>query len=106
MPLHRNQSLQQKAMAFKNEDAFVKANHSLSLEQVAVFTQVSSTKDISLRPEFIFKGKGIRPKIDAANVTNQWSPSGSYRSEHMLKTIKNLPNRINPFTQKGFAIIF
>ena len=24
--------------------------------------------------------------------------------EHMLKTIKNLPNRFNPFTQKGFAI--
>ena len=22
----------------------------------------------------------------------------------MLKTIKNLPNRFNPFTQKGFAI--
>ena len=26
------------------------------------------------------------------------------RLEHMLKTIKNLPNRFNAFTQKGFAI--
>ena len=29
MPLHRNKSSHQKTMAFKNEDAFVKENHSL-----------------------------------------------------------------------------
>ena len=91
-------------MTFKKENAFVKENHSLSRERVAVFTWVLSTKDMSLRPEFIFKGKGTRTKIDVTNVNYQWSPSGSYRLEHMLKIIKNLPNRFNPFTQKGFAI--
>ena len=104
MPPYRNESSQQKTMAFKNEDAFVKENHSLSRERVTVFTQVSSTKDISLKPEFVFKGQGTRTNIDTTNVNYKWSPSGSYRLEHMLKTIKNLPNRFNPFTQKGFAI--
>ena len=104
MPLHRNESSQQKTMTFENEDAFVKENHSLSRERVTVFTKVSSTKDISLRHEFIFKGKGAETKIDVTNVKYQWSPSGSYRLEHTLKTIKSLPNRFNPFTQKGFAI--
>ena len=99
MPLHRNETSQQKTMAFKNKDAFVKENHSLSRERVTVFTQVSSTKDISLKPEFVFKGQGPRTKIDATNVNYQWSPSGSYRLEHMLKTIKNLPDRFNSFTQ-------
>ena len=33
MLLHRNESSQHKTMAFKNEDAFVKENHSLSREQ-------------------------------------------------------------------------
>ena len=79
MPLHRNESSQQKTMNFKNEDAFVKENHSLSRERVTLFTQVSSTKDISLRPEFIFNGKETRTKIDVTNVNYQWSPSGSYR---------------------------
>ena len=104
MPLHRNESSQQKTMAFKNEDAFVKENHSLSRERVTVFTQVSSTKDISLKREFVFKGQETRTKLDATNVNYQRSPSGSYRLEHMVKTIKNLPNCFNPFTQKGFAI--
>ena len=38
MPLHRNESSQQKTMTFKKENAFVKENHSLSRERVAVFT--------------------------------------------------------------------
>ena len=104
MPLHRNESSHQKTMAFKNEDAFVKENHSLSRERVTVFTQVSSTKNISLKPEFVFNGQGTRTKVDATNVNYQSSPSGSYRLEHMLKTIKYLPNRFNSFTQKGFAV--
>ena len=103
MPLHRNEISQQKTITFKNEDAFVKENHSLSRERVTVFTQVSSTKDISLRPEFIFKGKETRTKIDVTNVNYQWSPSRLSSLEHMLKTIKNLPNGFNSFTQKGFS---
>ena len=91
-------------MTFKNEDAFAKGNHNLSREPVTVFTQVLSTKDISLRREFIFKGKGTRTKIDVTNVNYHWSPNGSYRLEHMLKFIKRLPNRFHLLTQKRFAI--
>ena len=88
-------------MTFKNEDNFVKENHSLSRERVTVFTQVSSTKDKSLRPAFIFNGKGTRTKIDVTNLNCQWSPSRSYRLEHMLKTTKNLSN---PFNLHDYAV--
>ena len=41
MPLHRNESSQQKTITFKGEDTFVRVNHDLSRERVIVFTQVS-----------------------------------------------------------------
>ena len=104
MPLHRNETAQEKSMSFKGEDTFVKENHKLSRERVIAFTQVTSVSNINLQPEFIFKGKGVRAKVAVNNVNYQWSPSGSYRLEHMIKTINNLPNRFNPFTQKNFAI--
>ena len=104
MPLHRNETAQEKSMSFKGEDTFVKENHKLSRERVIVFKQVTSVSNINLQPEFIFKGKGVRAKVAVNNVNYQWSPSGSYRLEHMIKTINNLPNRFNPFTQKNFAI--
>ena len=92
MPLHRNETSQQKE------------NHNLSREHVTVFTQVSSSPEIDLKSELVFKGKGARTKVAVDNVKYQWSPTGSYRIEHMLKTISNLLNRFNPFTQKNFAI--
>ena len=105
MPLHRNESSQQKTLNFKGQDTFVKENHILSRERVTVFTQVSSDPAININPEFVFKGIGTRTKLTLdGNVKYQWSVSGSYREEHMLKTISNLPNRFNPFTQKDFAI--
>ena len=104
MPLHRNESSQEKSMSFKGEDTFIKENHKLSRERVTVFTQVTSVSNINLQPELVFKGKGVRATVAVDNVNYQWSPSGSYRLEHMIKTIKNLPNRFNPFTQKNFAI--
>ena len=47
MPLHRNESFQQKTLTFKGEDAFVKENYMLSWEKVTVFTQVSSKESIT-----------------------------------------------------------
>ena len=38
MPLHRNESSQQKTLNFKGQDTFVKENHMLSRERVTVFT--------------------------------------------------------------------
>ena len=105
MPLHRNESSQQKTLNFKGVDTFVKENHMLSRERITVFTQVSNDSKINLKPEFVFKGKGTRTKVNvASDVKYQWSESGSYRIEQMKKTIENLPNRFNPFTQKNFAI--
>ena len=77
MPLHRNETAQEKSMSFKGEDKFVKENHKLSRERVTVFTQVTSVSNINLQPEFIFKGKGVRAKVAINNVNYQWSPSGS-----------------------------
>ena len=77
----------------------------LSCQKVTVFTQISSDPAINLLPEFVFKGKGTRTKVNApVSVTFQWSECGSYMLEHMLKTIDNLPNRYKPFTPNYFAI--
>ena len=38
------------------------------------------------------------------NIKYQWSVSESYWEENMLKTISNLPNHFNLYTQKGFTI--
>ena len=56
MPLHRNESSQQKTITFKDKDTIVRKNHNLSRERVTVFTQVSSASTINLKPEFVFKG--------------------------------------------------
>ena len=76
----------------------------LSRERIACFTSVSSSEEVKILPEFVFKGVGTRTKINAPpNVYYQWSPSGSYRLEHLKKTISNLPNRYNMFSE-DFAI--
>ena len=41
MPLHRNESSQQKTITSKGEDTFVKKNYVFSRERAMVFTQVS-----------------------------------------------------------------
>ena len=57
-------------------------------------------------PEFVFKGKGTRIKLNPPEgMKVQWSDSGSYRLKHILQTIENLPNRNrNPFSKKDWAI--
>ena len=103
MPLHRNESSAQKTLNFKGEETFAKENHMLSRERVTVFTQINSESKF-ITQEFI-KGKGTPTKFNVADyIKFQWSPSGSYRFGHMLKTISNLPNHYNPFTQKNYSI--
>ena len=105
MPLHRNESSRQKTTSFKGEDVFVKENYMLSRERFTVYTQVASEPSIKILPEFVFKGKGTKITLNPpADIKYQWSVSGSYRLEHMIKTVNNLPNRYNPFTQKDYAI--
>ena len=66
----------------------------LSSEKVTVFTQVSSSSDINLNPEFVCKGKGTRTKLDPPDgIKFNWAPKGSYRLDQMLKNISNLPKK-------------
>ena len=60
---------------------------------------------IDLKPEFIFKGKGTRTKLNLpSGIKFQWSESGSYRTDQLKQTIMNLLNRFNLLTCKDFAI--
>ena len=105
MPLHRNESAGQKTLSLKSEDNSVKENYMLSRERATCFTQLSSDPKITLKPEFVFKGKGTRTHLNPPNGMNyQWAPKGSYRIEQMLDMIKHLPNRFNIFTEQGYAI--
>ena len=86
-------------------DTYVKENYNLSRERVTVFTQVSSDPDLTLKPEFVFKGKGTRTSLHPSDgIKYNWAPKGSYRLEQMLYTISNLPNRYNIFTPMNYAI--
>ena len=101
MPLHRNENASQKTLAFKGLDTYVKENYMLSRERATLFTQTSSDSSIDLKPEFVFKGKGTRTKLNRpSGIKFQWSESGSYRIDQLKQTIMNLPNRFNPFTCK------
>lgn len=105
MPLHRNESSTQKTFNVKGMETYVKENYSLSRERITAFTQISSDPKVVAKPEFVFKGKGTRTKINPPKGINyNWAPKGSYRLEQMLATISNLPNRYNMFTQKDFCI--
>ena len=106
MPLHRNESTAQKTMTFKNMDTYVNENYSLSCERATVFTQVPSDPTANFITQFVFKGKGTRTTLNPPEgMKVQWSDSGSYRLEHILQTIENLPNRNrNPFSRKDWEI--
>ena len=59
----------------------------------------------TLKPEFVFKGKGTRTHLNPPDGMNvQWAPKGSYRIEQILDMVKHLPNRFNMFTEQGYAI--
>ena len=64
MPLHRNESSTQKTLTFTGLDTYVKENYSLSRERITVYTQVCNDPKISLKPEFVFIGKGVRVKLN------------------------------------------
>ena len=54
---------------------------------------ITSSNAIKTPPlEFVFKGKGIRVKVNPPErATAQMSDKGSYRVEHVLKYIETLP---------------
>ena len=64
MLLHRNKNASQKTLTFKGLDTYVKENSMLSREKETVFTQISFDSTIYLKPEFVFKGKSMRTKLN------------------------------------------
>ena len=105
MPLHRNESAFQRTLNFTGLDTYVKENYLLARDRATVYTQVANDSSIKLLPEFVFKGKGARTKVNAPeNMHYQWARKGSYHLEEMLKTISHLPNHFNMFTPKNYAI--
>ena len=83
----------------------LKENYLLARDRATVYTQVANDSSIKLLPEFVFKGKGTRTKVNAPeNMHYQWARKGSYHLEEMLKTISHLPNHFNMFTPKNYAI--
>ena len=96
----------QKTLSFTGETTYVKENYMLPRERITVFTQVSSDTSNPLPlPEFVFKGKGARTKLNhSPGIKSHWTPKGSYRLNTMLDTIANLPNRFNMFSQSNYAL--
>ena len=104
MPLHRNEDASQKTLAFQGLVTYVKENYMLSRERATVFKQTSNSS-IDVKPEFVFKGKGTRTKLNPpSSIKFQWSESGSYWIDQLKQTIMNLRNRFYPFTCKDFTI--
>ena len=105
MPLHRNESSSQKTLNFTGMDTYVKESYNFFCERVTVLPQVYSNPNLTLQPEFVFKGMGTRTTLRLPEgIEYNWPPKGSYRLEQMLYTISNLPNRYNIFTPKSNAI--
>ena len=97
MPLHHHESSAQKTLNFKCEETFAKENHMLSRERLTVFTQVNSESKF-ITPEFIFKGKGTRTKVNVADDIK-------FHSIHSPKKImRSMYSMIMRFTQHWYRI--
>ena len=95
MPLHRNESSNEKTLSFKGIDAFVKENHALSRERMTLMTTVSSSPSLPPPPfELLFKGVGSRTHVESppnSGITFQWAEKRSYRVANVLAFIDKLP---------------
>ena len=63
-----------------------------SRERMTVYTQVASDPEVYFEPQFVLKGKGKRKRLvnQPDHILVQWAEKGSYREQHMLKTIHNI----------------
>ena len=105
MVLHRNESSSQKTLTLTGMYTYVKEKYNLSRELVTVFIQFYKNPSVTLKPEFVSKGKGTRTELHPPEVIKfNWAPKRSYCLEQMLRTISNLPNKFNIFTPKNYVI--
>ena len=70
-PLHKRLSL-------IGQNVFVKENYMLSRELVTAFTWIILEKPCRLLPEFVFKEKGTRAKLNSPPML-QWAEKCCYR---------------------------
>lgn len=93
MPLHRNEQGQERTLNVTGQNTYVKENASLSRERITVMTSASSQNSVPAPAlQFVFKGKGVRVKLQPPpGVTVQWTDSGSYSEAEVLKFISGLP---------------
>ena len=95
MPLHSNESSNEKTLNFKGapQTTYVKENHSLSRERITAMTSLASGCPFSAPElEFVFKGTGKRVKLNPpSGVTVQWAPKGSYKLENVVKFCDQVP---------------
>ena len=106
MPLHRNETSNEKTLTQKNQAVYVKENYMLSRERCTVYTQLSTDPENKMpTPEILFKGKGVRIKVNPPEDMNvQFAQKGSYRLENMLEMVNHLKNRHHIFTHKDYAL--
>ena len=111
MPLHRNESSEQRTLIFKgaSQSTSVKENRSLSRERITVMTSAAPNKTASSpNLEFVFKGVSKREKLNVPNnVSVQKDPKGTYRLKHVLKFIEKVPAQpcsLSPGKRKIFIL--
>ena len=69
----------------------------LSRERVTLMTSIS-TSNKKISPEYLFKGKGVRVKLNPpAGSSVQWAEKGFYREDKVLKFISNLSSQLVQF---------
>ena len=95
MSLYRKKSAGQKIKLLRNKNTFGKETYMLLKEWETCFIQISNNSNLNLLPEFIFKGKRIKPVFETPiGINYQWVPKGSYRFDQMLKTIKEYIKKV------------
>ena len=92
MPLYPNGSSSQKILTFTGMGTYVKENYNLCRERVTVFTQLCSDPSMTLKPEFVFKGKGKKQR----STIKIWSTVNTFD----ISLCKGIHNVVNNFLNK------
>ena len=89
MPLHRNESHAQDHELFRSKPVNICKRELHAIERKS---NCHDSSGIAPRPEYLFKGKGIRVKVNPPKGSNVQCPEkGSYRLGNMIQFIEKLP---------------
>ena len=88
MPLHRNESVSQKALSLKLEETFVMKNYIFLKENVTCFTPPCSDPKVALQPEFF-----LEHCVESVQIRSFfWSLPSCIQSEY-----RKLPTKKTPY---------